>query len=184
MALCIAPPSGSCEGKEEDKLTIQRDFVIEDKGRLTAYHGPGGEVTIPEGVLKIGEGAFAGCAVLTGVTVPEGAEEIEKDAFLGCAGLRRVTLPVGLARIGKCAFKDCVSLEEIHFPKGLCQIGESAFAGCVRLKEAMLPEGLIKLPKPFGAGAPEGACVGGIRQLPGLRRAYPADHSEGYAPGV
>ena len=55
-------------------MTIQRDFVIEDNGRLTAYHGPGGEVTIPEGVLKIGEGAFAGCAVLTGVTVPEGAE--------------------------------------------------------------------------------------------------------------
>lgn len=102
-------------------------------------------MTIPEGVLKIGEGAFAGCAVLTGVTVPEGAEEIEKEAFLGCAGLRRVTLPVGLARIGKCAFKDCVSLEEIHFPKGLCQIGESAFAGCVRLKEAMLPEGLTDM---------------------------------------
>ena len=90
MTLCIVPPSGSCEGKEEDKLTIQRDFVIEDNGRLTAYHGPGGEVTIPEGVLKIGEGAFAGSAALTGVTVPEGAEEIEKEAFLGCAGLRRV----------------------------------------------------------------------------------------------
>ena len=41
-----------------------QDFVIEN-GILKKYTGPGGDVTIPEGVTEIGSSAFDGCKKLT-----------------------------------------------------------------------------------------------------------------------
>lgn len=38
----------------------KQDFVIKE-GVLKEYTGPGGDVTIPEGVTKIGNWAFSGC---------------------------------------------------------------------------------------------------------------------------
>jgi hypothetical protein len=52
-----------------------QDFVIEN-GVLEKYKGPGGDVTIPEGVKEIGLWAFEVCANLTSVTIPEGVTEI------------------------------------------------------------------------------------------------------------
>lgn len=53
----------------------KQDFVIE-KGVLTKYTGPGGDVIILEGVTEIGEMAFHYCTNLTSVTIPEGVTEI------------------------------------------------------------------------------------------------------------
>ena len=57
-----------------------QDFVIEN-GVLEKYKGPGGDVTIPEGVTEIGSSAFKDCANLTSVTIPEGVTEIGSSAF-------------------------------------------------------------------------------------------------------
>ena len=48
-----------------------QDFVIEN-GVLTKYNGPGGDVTIPEGVTEIGSSAFDGCKKLT-IHAPAGS---------------------------------------------------------------------------------------------------------------
>ena len=48
-----------------------QDFVIEN-GALTKYNGPGGDVTIPEGVTEIGSSAFDGCKKLT-IHAPAGS---------------------------------------------------------------------------------------------------------------
>lgn len=49
----------------------KQDFVIEN-GVLTKYNGPGGEVTIPEGVTEIGLQAFGDCENLT-IHAPAGS---------------------------------------------------------------------------------------------------------------
>ena len=56
-----------------------QDFVIEN-GVLTKYNGPGGDVTIPEGVTEIGSSAFDGCKKLT-IHAPAGsaAEQYAKE---------------------------------------------------------------------------------------------------------
>lgn len=51
---------------------------------MKEYTGPGGDVTIPEGVTKIGENAFAGCKSLTSVTIPWTVTEIHKSVFTRC----------------------------------------------------------------------------------------------------
>ena len=48
-----------------------QDFVIEN-GVLTKYNGPGGDVTIPEGVKEIGWSAFKDCKKLT-IHAPAGS---------------------------------------------------------------------------------------------------------------
>ena len=48
-----------------------QDFVI-TKGVLEEYKGPGGDVTIPEGVTEIESSAFYGCKKLT-IHAPAGS---------------------------------------------------------------------------------------------------------------
>ena len=63
-----------------------KDFIIED-GVLKKYVGPGGDVTIPDGVTSIGDSAFEGCSNLTSITIPDGVTSIWYSAFWGCENL-------------------------------------------------------------------------------------------------
>lgn len=84
---------------------------------LLKYRGNSGDVTIPEGVTKIGNGAFQGCTGLTSVTIPAGVTEIGVFAFYGCTGLISVTIPADVKEIGMDAFTHCPNLT-IHAPAG------------------------------------------------------------------
>ena len=53
----------------------KQDYVIKD-GVLIKYRGPGGDVTIPEGVTEIGSSAFDGCTRLTDINIPGSVREI------------------------------------------------------------------------------------------------------------
>ena len=64
------------------------DFVIENGG-LIKYVGPGGDVLIPDGVTKIGDGAFDGCDSLSS----------EKHRVVG---VPRLPKPEERADPGKC----------------------------------------------------------------------------------
>mgnify|MGYP003295933686 CR=1 FL=1 len=68
------------------------------------------EITIPEGVTKIGYGAFSTCESLRKIVLPEGLEEIYDKAFYGCRNLRTVVVPKSLKYVGAGAFADCPNL--------------------------------------------------------------------------
>lgn len=55
------------------------DFIIEN-GVLKEYIGPGGDVVIPNGVIRIQNFGFG---YVTSVTLPEGIESIAAEAFRG-----------------------------------------------------------------------------------------------------
>ncbi len=104
------------------------------------------EVTLPEGLISIGERAFQDCNGLKGITLPEGLTSIEVYAFSGCSSLKSVTFPSSLERIGGEAFGGCISLESITFPIDGCAITEiGGFSGCSNLTEITLPEGLTSI---------------------------------------
>ena len=106
----------------------KQDFVIEN-GVLNRYEGPGGDVTIPEGVTEIGSAAFFGCTGLTDVTIPEGVTEIGYAAFSGCTGLTSVTIPEGVTEIGDRAFSGCTGLTSVTIPEGVTNINLYHFRG-------------------------------------------------------
>ena len=110
----------------------KQDFVI-GNGVLTKYTGPGGDVTIPAGVTKIGGSAFKGCTGLTSVTIPAGVTEIGGYAFKDCTGLTSVTIPEGITKIGGGALYHCMGLTSVTIPESVKEIGDSVFMNCPRL---------------------------------------------------
>lgn len=60
-------------------------------------------VTVPDGVVSIGEYAFANCP-LTSITLPESVQSIGEEAFYGCSALSEIHLPQNLTHLGERAF--------------------------------------------------------------------------------
>ncbi|MBO4379178.1 MAG: leucine-rich repeat domain-containing protein [Clostridia bacterium] len=88
------------------------DFEIEN-GVVTAYHGPGGQVIVPEGTIAIGEKAFADAKLITDVFFPDGVVSIGRDAFYWCVELVHVSIPASVTNIGPDAFYGCRNLARI-----------------------------------------------------------------------
>ncbi len=114
------------------------DFIIEN-GVLKKYVGPGGDVTVPEGVTSIEECAFSYCSSLTSITLPDGLTSIGKSTFEECSRLTRITIPDSVTSIGDSAFCGCEKLTSVILPDG-ADIGDCAFRGCKRLAD---PEGFV-----------------------------------------
>ena len=121
------------------------DFIIED-GVLTKYIGAGGEVVIPEGVVKIGARAFENCENLTSVCIRGDVREIEYLAFNGCTGWTAIDVPEGVEVIGDSAFRGCVNLQTVQLPASLRSFDSvdgvfSVFEGCTAIKSIVVAEG-------------------------------------------
>ena len=115
---------------------------------LLSYEGPGGEVKVPEGVICIGEEAFAYCTHVSEVILPEGVWLIDRKAFFR-SGIRNISLPDTLKRIGELAFAQ-TSLTSIDIPDQTENVDGRAFLEAVHLQKAKLPERITSLePKVF-----------------------------------
>ena len=68
-------------------------------------YGPS-EVILPDGLISIGDGAFACLYWLDSITIPDGTRSIGERAFIQC-GLRQITIPDSVTSIGENAFKSC-----------------------------------------------------------------------------
>ena len=91
-------------------MSKKPDFIIEN-GVLVDYVGKDGDVTIPNSVTYIGDGAFYGCTGLTSITIPDSVIGIGNVAFHGCSGLTRVTIPNSVTHVGAYAFEGCTRLK-------------------------------------------------------------------------
>jgi hypothetical protein len=90
-------------------------------------------VTIPDGVLTIGDGAFLECIGLEEIVIPDSVTLIGGRAFRRCFDLRRVTIGRRVRLIGEYAFSRCNSLHEIRLPASVAQLGDYAFSRSPRL---------------------------------------------------
>lgn len=102
-------------------------------------------VTLPEGLLEIGDYAFAQCSKLQCITIPAGVTRIGSHVFYFCSNLQSVTLPEGIVEIGDRAFHECSKLQTINLPEGLTVIRESAFYWCTNLQSIVLPDSLTTI---------------------------------------
>ncbi len=108
------------------------EFVVVS-GTLIRYQGSEKEVVVPEGILTIGENAFANNKEITCIQLPAGLKVIRKSAFFDCSNLKEVIVPDTLEIIGDCAFERCDSLEDIdlHLVK---VVRWAAFSRCKNLR--------------------------------------------------
>ena len=88
-------------------------------------------VIINEGVISIGESAFADCSAPSSVTIPNSVTTIGNTAFIGCTGLTSITIPNSVTSIGQMAFADCYGLTSVTLPNSVTSIGGAAFLFCI-----------------------------------------------------
>ena len=77
----------------------------------------------------------------TSITIPYGVTKIANYAFAYCSNLVSVTMPVTLTTIGEYAFLDCASLLTAAISDSVSSIGVGAFASCRKLSGVTIPSG-------------------------------------------
>lgn len=87
---------------------------------------------IPEGITRIGRGAFGGCTNLTSIDIPNSITSIGDYAFNSCNGLTYIDIPNSVIEIGEGAFNN-TGLTSITIPESVTSIGLYAFDDCAAL---------------------------------------------------
>lgn len=115
------------------------EFVIYG-GNLIDYNGAGGDVMVPNGVLKIYGSAFEGNTSITSVTIPDSCTYMEGPVFAGCTALEEVVIPSSVTTMGaERMFEGCTSLRHIALP-GVIEIIAWAFKDASALESVVMPE--------------------------------------------
>ena len=91
------------------------------------------ELTIPNGITKINDYAFAGCTSITSIILPNSVTAIGENAFSYCYNLTEVIMSNNLVEIGEYAFYQCKALMSITIPQSVETIGYDAFYYCEKL---------------------------------------------------
>lgn len=178
------------KGKDFPKYTIVNDSKIASQAfyqdsQLTEYEIEEGireigefafarsglrSIVIPDGVTKIGYGAFYHCDQLEEVVLPDSVTEIEPYAFdktrwiqsaqaegkdfliagngilLAYTGTESVVnIPDGVKQIGPGVFKEHMGITAVNLPDSVQIIGEEAFMNCRNLKTVNGGGQLVKI---------------------------------------
>lgn len=111
VLVCGICLTASAAGSEKSAFEV-------DGTTLMKYHGPGGEVTVPDGIEVLGEWAFEETKV-TKLNLPETLKEIESYCFHSCRTLTEITLPASLKTISEAqAFAYNPNLQAINVAEG------------------------------------------------------------------
>lgn len=112
----------------------ESDFIFYDFEREVNIK----EITLPEGLTKIGYVAFAHLPELKIVRIPESVTSLGDGAFSDCPSLESVILPEGLTELNS-TFDRCTSLSEITVPES-AEVLFNTFEGCTNLTHIVIPE--------------------------------------------
>ena len=115
------------------------DFKIEGS-TLVKYRGTDKNVSVPDTVEVIAEGAFEENDNIELVVLPNSVKRIQAYAFWGCDNLDTVVLGKGLNQVGDYVFAGCKGLKQMNLPSNIMSIGVMAFGDCVNLKDISIPE--------------------------------------------
>jgi len=132
----VVESSVSIQTKRALPLSNLSDFEIKN-GVLVKYKGNSSDITIPDGVKKIGDEAFYECSGLKSVVIPNSVSSIGDYAFNYCDELTSVIIPNSVTSIGKFAFDGCGGLTSVTIPNSVISIGFNAFGSCCKLVEVI-----------------------------------------------
>jgi len=87
---------------------FSQDFEINETV-LVKYRGNAENVTIPDGITAIGDGAFSYCGSLRSITIPKSVISIGDNAFYVCSNIGTVVVSRGTT-IGNEVFPDATRI--------------------------------------------------------------------------
>lgn len=93
-------------------------------GELLKYFGRDALVHVPDGITRIGTGAFWNNLNVEKVVLPESVTCICGDAFVYCENLKEVNIPESVTEMGDDPFAGCLSIEiDNRSPHFICEDG-------------------------------------------------------------
>ena len=92
------------------------------------------QLIIPEGITKIGHGAFM-CAGMKSLKLPKSLRVLENSAFWMCENLETVEMQEGIEEIEFKAFGECPRLKDIYLPDSIKTIDVDAFVDDILHKD-------------------------------------------------
>ena len=120
------------------KLTVPAGIVRIDEGAFAALAGLE-EIEFSGTEKIIGKGAFSQDTKLTKVILHEGIEQIGDEAFFGCTKMENVIIPSSVKSVGARTFKQCTALTSAQISYGVESIGEGCFFSDWRIQEVDIP---------------------------------------------
>lgn len=126
---------------------LSEDGILYSDNGYTLHTFPMGrdaEVTVPDGVTRIGNFAFSGSKVKS-VYLPESTTEIGNSAFMNCSGMASISFAEALKSIGNHAFSGCAAITSFAWPNGVNVVDEGTFMGCKSLQQVSLPNCVTEL---------------------------------------
>lgn len=135
--------------------TNTHSLVITGRGEMVNYYDEGSvpwhtiagaiiSISLPEGLLSIGDYAFSDCSSLASITIPNSVSIIGTRAFSECTRLSSITIPNSVISLGYGAFESCASLTSIVIPGSISVISEYAFYNCY-LQDVTIEEGVTQI---------------------------------------
>lgn len=111
-------------------------------------------LNLPEGLLEIGEDAFA-LANVESITFPKSLTKIGTRAFYLCKSLKSIDFAAGsaLKGISAYAFNNCHNLSSISLPPSLQTLDMGVFSHCYALQSITLPNSITSLDNSVFAGS-------------------------------
>ncbi len=149
LIVCFAIAFVLCTGffASGSVLTVHADeteeFEIDENNVLVKYNGTAADVTVPEGVVKIGAEAFYGNMNIQRVKLPDSCTVIGEYAFSSCMSLNSIDLNKTVT-IEHGAFMGS-ALNTLHIPSSVRTIGESAFGSIFNLSKVTMDDGVESL---------------------------------------
>ena len=110
------------ESKDNKDNKNNKDSVDSEETDDTLLEEP-----VYEGLISIGDGAFARCESLTEIILPEGTLSIGNRAFALCKKLTAATLPESITHIGNNVFTGCEALETVSLFATVEDMGGAVF---------------------------------------------------------
>ena len=105
-------------------------------------------IVLPEGLTEIPDRAFVDCSSIVQLTLPTGVVLIGEAAFERCQFVA-FEMPDAVTAVGKGAFRNCSALKDITLGKSLETIPDELFAGCSSLDSITVPGSVTQLGENF-----------------------------------
>lgn len=157
-------------------------FDINYYDTLEEFRGDDIDVSVPYGVKKIGDSAFAHFDKIESIELPNTVTAIDSFAFVGCKSLTSINIPDGVTEIGMRAFSGCRSLTSITIPESTTKIGDFAFMGCTGAESIVIPDTVTEIGDGAFGGCPCIADENGFIIIRGVLHGYTGDAEEVHVP--
>lgn len=138
------PAFAFCECAKLMKITIPDGIVSIGDSAIRGCKGLT-SIELPDSVTRVGVQAFSDCSSLQSIAIPDGVDEMKMYTFYDCSALRKIVLPTHLNKIAYGAFYNCSALEEMSIPNTIADIDSMAFEGCTSLQNIYVDraEGIV-----------------------------------------